>query len=445
MRHQAITSLLVLLFAGLLTITAQAKEIKLRAELGTPVVEAGLKQKAYLKISLTGFELTGDAERTPANIALVLDESGSMSGDKIEKAREAALLAVDLLNSDDILSVISYDSRVSVLVPATRVDDKRAIRKAIKAMKANGKTALFAGVSKGAKEVRKFMNEERVNRVILLSDGQANVGPSTPTELGELGMSLGKEGISVTTIGLGAGYNEDLMANLAGYSDGNHAFVEDAEDLVKIFNYEFGDVLSVVAQDLLIRIELDDGIKPLRILGRDGEIIGREVTTRMNQLYSDQEKYILLEVEVPEGKADESRDLANVSVTYRNMASKRTDDVSDKVRISYTASKKAVEAALNTSVVTETTKQVANEMSKKALRLRDEGKRKQAEEVLNRSAEYVRSQGSLLGGQAKQELDAYSDEVEAEAASIGSDRDWNRTRKSIRAKQYRQDKQQSYK
>ena len=113
-----------------------------------------------------------------------------------------------------------------------------------------------------------------MNRVILLSDGQANVGPKSATELGELGMSLGKEGISVTTIGLGAGYNEDLMANLAGYSDGNHAFVENAEDLVRIFNYEFGDVLSVVAQDLVIRIQLMDGVRPMRLLGRDGEILG---------------------------------------------------------------------------------------------------------------------------------------------------------------------------
>ena len=75
----------------------------------------------------------------------------------------------------------------------------------------------------------------------MLSDGQANVGPSSPTELGDLGASLSKDGITVTTIGLGTGYNEDLMANLAGYSDGNHAFVKDAEDLARVFKYEFGD------------------------------------------------------------------------------------------------------------------------------------------------------------------------------------------------------------
>jgi Ca-activated chloride channel family protein len=367
-----------------------------------------------------------------------------MTGEKLEEAKEAALLAVDLLNGDDILSIISYDSHVKVLVPATRVADKSDIRRAIRAMKAGGQTALFAGVSKGAREIRKFIDKERVNRIILLSDGQANVGPSTTTELGELGMSLGKEGISVTTIGLGAGYNEDLMANLAGYSDGNHAFVENPEDLVKIFNYEFGDVLSVVAQDLLIRIEFEDGILPLRILGRNGEIIGREVTTRMNQLYSDQEKYVLLEVEVPEGTADQTRDLASVTVSYQNMANRQQEDVHDKVTVRYSTSGDDVAKSRNREVVTTATKQVANEMSKQALKLRDEGKREEAQSLLNSSADFVRSQGAILGGEEKEELEAFSAEVESDADAITLDKEWDRTRKAIRAKQYRQDTQQNY-
>jgi len=444
MKQHPFTLLIILFLTSLLALPAQARQIELSAELGTPVVEAGRAHKTFLKISLTGFELSGLTERTPANVALVLDESGSMTGEKLEEAKEAALLAVDLLNEDDILSIVSYDSHVKVLVPATRVADKSDIRRAIRAMKAGGQTALFAGVSKGAREIRKFIDKERVNRIILLSDGQANVGPSTATELGELGMSLGKEGISVTTIGLGDGYNEDLMANLAGYSDGNHAFVEDPEDLVKIFNYEFGDVLSVVAQDLLIRIEFEDGIRPLRILGRKGEIIGREVTTRMNQLYSDQAQYILLEVEVPEGTADQTRDLARVTVSYQNMANRQQEDVRDRVSVSYSSSSDEIARSRNREVVTTATKQVANEMSKKALQLRDEGKREEAQRVLNSSADFVRSQGAMLGGEEKEQLEAFSAEVESEADAITLDEDWDMRRKAIKAKQYRQDTQQTY-
>ena len=110
---------------------------------------------------------------------------------------------------------------------------------------------MFSGVSKGASEVRKFLDSNRVSRVILLSDGLANLGPSTPSELGQLGHSLSKEGISVTTIGLGLGYNEDLMTQLAGMSDGNHAFVQNYSDLTKIFAAEFNTALTVVANQLV--------------------------------------------------------------------------------------------------------------------------------------------------------------------------------------------------
>ena len=87
--------------------------------------------------------------------------------------------------------------------------------------------------------------------------------PDSPAALGDLGASLGKSGISVTTIGLGLGYNEDLMVRLAEKSDGNHAFVENSRDLSRIFEYEFGDILSVVAQDVKIKINCLPGVKPV--------------------------------------------------------------------------------------------------------------------------------------------------------------------------------------
>ena len=353
-------------------------------------------------------------------------------------------MAVNLLNENDIISIISYDSTVHVLVPATKVSDKASIHAAIDKMRSGGNTALFAGVSKGAAEIRKFLSKDRVNRVILLSDGQANVGPSSPTELGDLGASLSKDGITVTTIGLGTGYNEDLMANLAGFSDGNHAFVNDAEDLARIFKYEFGDVLSVVAQDVEIKIQIKNGIKPIRILGRDGTILGQTVKTKMSQLYSEQEKFVLIEVEVPAGKANQEIALADVSVAYQNMQSKKQDKLADNINVAYSASPERVKRAVNKAVVTSATRQVVNETSKKALLLRDKGKLKEARELLQKSFGFARSQGQLLGGQEEQELNALSAEISSEADMISEKKDWNKNRKSLRAKQYKLEKQQSY-
>jgi len=419
--------------------------IELRSELANPVVEAGQKQTTFLKVSLKGFSLENANERTPANIAIVLDKSGSMNGEKIQSAKQAARMAVDLLNDNDILSIITYDSTVNVIVPATKVSDKQSIHRAIDKMSANGNTALFAGVSKGAAEIRKFIDKDRVNRVILLSDGQANMGPSSPTELGDLGASLSKDGISVTTIGLGTGYNEDLMANLAGYSDGNHAFVENAADLAKVFKYEFGDVLSVVAQDVEINIRCGNGVRPIRILGRDGTILGQNVRTTMNQLYSDQEKFVLIEVEVPAGRAKEEISVADVSISYQNMQSRQKDNLADNMKIAYSASQEEVKKALNAPVVSTATKQIVNESSKKALKLRDQGLAKEAQAILQESVSFSRSQGALLGGEAEEELNSLSDEVAVDADNIVKQEDWNKNRKELKAKQYNVEKQQSYK
>ncbi len=276
-----------------LPLISGAAQVRLDVSLANPVLIAGKKQTTFLKVGLTGFEMEKQARRTPANIAIVIDRSGSMQGEKIKQAKQAARMAVRRLDGNDIVSIVAYDDTVSVLVPATKASDRESILAGINRIEAKGSTALFAGVSKGAAEVRKFLSRDRVNRVILLSDGLANVGPDTPGALGDLGASLVKEGISVPTIGLGLGFNEDLMSQLAQRSDGNHAFVEHSKDLVKIFNYEFGDVLSVVAQEVLITINCRKGIRPIKVLGRPADIAGQRVVATINQLYSNQEKYLI--------------------------------------------------------------------------------------------------------------------------------------------------------
>ncbi|MFN9974986.1 MAG: hypothetical protein ACK58T_34350, partial [Phycisphaerae bacterium] len=119
--------------------------------------------------------------------------------------------------------------------------------------------------------------------IVLLSDGLANSGPSSPGELGDLGASLLKENISVSTMGLGLGYNEDLMVQLAGKSGGNHHFIEQATELADIFRREFSSVLSVVAQEIDLKVTIPEGIRPVRVLGNDADINGQLITTRMAQ------------------------------------------------------------------------------------------------------------------------------------------------------------------
>ncbi|WP_290702042.1 VWA domain-containing protein [Amphritea sp.] len=426
---------------SLLPVLAQANQVNLNINLATPVMEAEQSHRAFIKISLEGFKQQDKQARIPANVAIVLDKSGSMRGEKIQYAREAAIMAIKRLDERDIVSVVSYDSRVQVVVPATQVRDQRAIYNAIRSVHADGNTALFAGVSKGANELRKFLSRNKVNRVILLSDGLANVGPQSASELGELGASLAKEGISVTTIGLGLGYNEDLMTRLAGFSDGNHAFVENAEDLASVFQYEFGDVLSVVAQGVNIEIHCRNGVKPIRLLGRESEIIGNRVTTRLNQLYSEQEKFVILEVEVPEQQAETELQLVSVNVHYDNLLTQNQEQLAGQSIARFSHSKQEVKAARDDKALEAAVEQVANEYSRDAIEARDSGDLKGAKKILQDSASYLGSQAKSLNSPRLQEQE---EEARQDAQALESDENWNKQRKELKARQYKRATQQAY-
>jgi Ca-activated chloride channel family protein len=428
-----------LLAAGLAG-EVSAGQVKLDVSMANPFLLAGPKQTTYLKVGLTGFEMNSSETRTPANLAIVLDKSGSMQGEKIRRAKEAATMAVERLGRNDIVSVIAYDSTVSVLVPATKATDQKTIRAGIERLEAGGSTALFAGVSKGADEVRKFLAKNRTNRIILMSDGLANVGPDTPGELGDLGASLAKEGISVTTIGLGLGYNEDLMAQLARRSDGNHAFVEESKDLAKVFKSELGDVLSVVAKEVVVRIVCGDGIRPLRVMGREGEVSGQRVTASLSQLYSSQEKYVLVEVEVPEGKGGTAIEVAKVDVSYANMATLTTDSLTSTIRVRYTDSREEVAGAMKKDVMVAAVMQVATDHNRKAVDLRDQGRIDEAEGILRENVAYLKRNAEALGSD---ELRHYGIQNDADASNLRGDR-WNEQRKFMRRYQHMNATQQTW-
>ena len=229
--------------------------VRLEAGLAQPVMLAGQKNKAHLRVSLFGEKAQATGPRPDANVCIAIDRSGSMhAGNKMAAARDGAKSALAKLRDSDYVSVVAYDSVVEVVVPARNASDRAAIEAGIAGVGPRGGTALFAGVVKCAGEVRKFASKNRVNRIILLSDGQANEGPSSPAQLGALGASLAAEGISVATVGLGTDYNEDLMVELALRSDGSHAFVQHAADLARFLDQELGAVAAVVARDVEVKV-----------------------------------------------------------------------------------------------------------------------------------------------------------------------------------------------
>lgn len=422
--------------------TAHAHAVlKLRAGFSNPVLLADRSHNTFLKIAIEGEPLEQTAARSPINLAVVIDRSGSMAGDKIERAKEAAMMLVDRLGPNDILSVITYDDGVDVLVPATRVSDGEHIKAMISQLYVGGSTALFAGVSKGISEVRKFVDPRRVNRVILLSDGQANVGPSTPQELGRLGMSAGKEGISITTIGIGLGYNEDLMSQLALKSDGNHAFAANAADLSRLFDSELGDVLSVCAKGVVVQIDFQGGVRPLRALNRDVEIHGTSATFALNQVYAKQEKYVLFEVEVDPGKAGTERDVVMATAKFKNRDGSEASPVKVSQRLGFTTAAKDVDAKEDKAVAVAVTESIAVENNRVAIELRDQGKIEEAKQRLQQNSAYVDQQATRL---ASPKLKSIGKATRVSSENIDNETRWNATRKQMRKDEHEINTQQSY-
>lgn len=440
MKATAIFSILSVIFFSIFTAALSAATVELEVSVSNPFLLANQEQSIFLKVGLTGTNLGGE-RRTPANVSIVLDRSGSMDGEKMARAKEAASIAVSMLDVRDIVSIVTYSDTVSVLVPATRVSDRQYIQRRIESVFADGSTALFAGVSRGADEVSRFLERNSVNRVILLSDGMANVGPDSPGALGSLGESLKRTGISVTTIGLGLGYNEDLMVRLAEESDGNHAFVENYNDLARIFRYEFQDILSVVAQDVEIEITCPDGVVPIRILGRDAEIIGNKVYTTINQLYSNQEKYLLLELTVPANLAGSRMDIADVAISYADMKTKKADMLSGRTSVEFTGSPEVVEESVDKDTVIDAVKQISAQVSKEAIQLRDEGRIEEAQELLQENTEYLYEAASAM---ESEELYLLGEVNSYDTEAIEDDSEWNASRKRMKASNFEIQNQQDY-
>jgi Ca-activated chloride channel family protein len=434
-----IVTAMTMFHGNVLSRHAHASQVGLQVGVSNPTMLAGEKETNYVRIALTGFDLPDAGVRPPVNVAIVIDTSGSMSGQKIVQARKAAIAAVNRLKDSDIVSVVLYASSAQVLVPATKATDRADIIRKIETVTADGSTALFAGVSKGAAEVRKFLDSQSVNRVILLSDGKANVGPKSPRELERLGASLVKEGISVSTLGLGLNYNEDLMSGLAAAGSGNHIFIEEADDLIAVFNSEFNDLMSVVAGAFRIEATVAGGVRPVRVLGTKADISGQRIHIPLAQLYARQQRYFVVEVEVDEGEADTARPLLSVAIQYMNMVTETTDKLTSSVDVRFSESLEAVQNDRDPETYAACAVQIANERNVMATALRDSGQVEEAKKLLGlNQIELLRCATfceSVNASEVVPELKRNVDLNKKQLSVLDDTFNWNLNRKRMRAAQ----------
>jgi len=197
--------------------------------------------------------------REPVSFVAVLDVSGSMHGRKVEAAKEAALQAVRRLHDGDIFSLVTFASQVQTVLEPTRVNDHlRGKAEAIlHQVSAGGRTALCGGLEAGIEAA--LVSPQETNLVLLLSDGQANVGETDLENVGERALKARQQGITTSTLGVGSDYNEALMVEIAIQGGGRFYHVLHAHQIIPYVSGELGEVSALAARDAALHLTLPQG------------------------------------------------------------------------------------------------------------------------------------------------------------------------------------------
>ena len=204
--------------------------------------------------------------RPPLNLALVIDRSGSMDGSKLSYARKAARFLAGELTARDRLAIVTFDDEVNVLVPSQPVRDPLTFISAINTIQAGGCTALFDGWLAGATQVAQQLDPTALNRVLLLSDGQANEGLTDAAAIAAKVEGLTQRGISTSAFGLGSGFDEDLMGAIASAGDGTLAQIESPKQLADLYASELQGLASTIGRKVSLGIRAKHGAELVDVL-----------------------------------------------------------------------------------------------------------------------------------------------------------------------------------
>lgn len=218
----------------------------------------------------------------------IREDVQKLSLSKLDLVKKATIKAIESLNDDDIVSIVSFGNDVKVLCSGEFAKNKTKLIDSVNQIRSDGMTNLFDGWWHGARCVAENMKPGFLNRVVLLTDGQANIGKTDPTQITHEISKLVSANISTTTFGVGDDYNEDLLQKIAEKGEGNYYYIKDDKDFLELFTEEFNDINNIFSKRSKLKIltALDYNVIT--------EIEKSENSYKLNSILNHKEKEILI-------------------------------------------------------------------------------------------------------------------------------------------------------
>ena len=348
----------------------------------------------YLYLELNAPKVDLPESRLPLNLGLVIDRSGSMHGEKLKRAKEALKFVINNMAQSDRFSLVQYDDRIDVLQTNTSLSNKAALLKLVDKITDRGATNLSGGMMEGFSQVAKHESKEGyVNRVLLLSDGLANRGVRDRRQVGIMAQTQYRElGISLSTFGIGADFDEDLMNQLAEFGGGNNHFIGTPEDIPNIFADELKGLLAVCAQNTSLHVDIPAGYFSLeKAFGYPIRTEGASHSVDVNDIFSEDRKAVLLKLKVlkPIDKTLEFK----VRLSYDDVISEfKRIEVNESIQLSLAEDASAMAASYNRKVQEQVAIFESNAMHEAMLKLVEQRKFDDAKTAAQQLIGYIEAQ-----------------------------------------------------
>lgn len=286
-----------------------------------------------VRVGIQGKTVTND-ERKPIHVTFLVDVSGSMSSrGKIDMVKKSMDAVVKNLRDDDSVAIVTYAGRTEEVLGATKGSDKRTIYRAIADLRTGGGTNMGSGMELAYRNANKFLGDGRNARVVVMSDGDANIGRTRHGSILDAVKGYVSEGVTLSTVGYGTGnYNDHLMEQLANAGNGNYSYIDSQEAIDKVFGQDLVGTLEVIAKDVKIQVEFNPSVvSRYRLIGYENRDVAdkdfRNDKVDAGEIGAGHSVTALYEVELTEkAKAD---DLATVRIRYKQPRGVKAKEVSE--------------------------------------------------------------------------------------------------------------------